>query len=375
MPQVAKDKIEVGLVLQGGGALGAYECGAIIALLQLIDAIAITGRDIALKAVTGVSIGAINAACVVGAANRADACKRLLALWDDLALETPPLWWDAVNRDLSLFGLPGFYTPRPDVWSFATWTSLYDTRPLLTTLERHVDFNALNSSATAFIVTAVDAVTGELQHFSNHDHRKEKRVTVQPRHVLASGSLPPGFPWTPIDGHNCWDGGLVDNTPLGDAIPAFSGSGDVDRILVVMNLFRMQRPLPGNLFEVNDRLQEMRFGNRARQDRANARNINELVETVEKLATLVPAASRDPEIEARIDDARRFKVLDAITDIDLADPDLAAEAGVKTSSENPSGFRDFSLATVNRRRDTGYKLAKLKINKLFEARGLLPVAR
>src|SRR5712691_1662550 len=105
MPRTAKNKIEVGLVLQGGGALGAYECGAIIALLELIDAIAVPGRDVALKAVTGVSIGAINAACVVGAADRADARKRLRALWDDLALETPPLWWDAVNRDLKLANL------------------------------------------------------------------------------------------------------------------------------------------------------------------------------------------------------------------------------------------------------------------------------
>jgi NTE family protein len=372
MPRTAKNKIEVGLVLQGGGALGAYECGAIIALLELIDAIAVPGRDVALQAVTGVSIGAINAACVVGAADRADARKRLRALWDDLALETPPLWWDAVNRDLSLFGLPGFYTPRADVWSFATWTSLYDTRPLLTTLARHVDFAALNGSATAFTVTAVDAVTGELQHFRNHDHGKDKKVTVEPRHVLASGSLPPGFPWTVIGVRNCWDGGLIDNTPLGDAIPAFSGTDGVDRILVVMNLFRMQRPLPGNLFEVNDRLQELRFGNRIRQDRANARNINELVETVGRLAKLVPEASRDAEIEARIEDAGRFKVLDAITDIDLADPELAAEAGVKASSEDPAGFRDFSQATVKRRQDTGYKLARLKLTKLFEAHGLLP---
>src|SRR6202011_3617802 len=115
--------------------------------------------------------------------------RRLAALWDDLTLDTPSFWPPEASRDLSLFGLPGFYAPRSDILAFAAWTSLYDTSPLLTTLRQHVDFAALNGSATAFTVTAVDAVTGELQHFRNHDQGTDKKVTVEPRHVLASGSL------------------------------------------------------------------------------------------------------------------------------------------------------------------------------------------
>ena len=57
--------IEVGLVLQGGGALGAYEWGAIEALFDLMDRLE-ERVPVALKVVTGVSIGAINGACVVG---------------------------------------------------------------------------------------------------------------------------------------------------------------------------------------------------------------------------------------------------------------------------------------------------------------------
>jgi len=75
---------EIGLVLQGGGALGAYEYGGIIGLLDLIDEEMSKGHAVTLKVVTGVSIGAINAACVVGARDRADSRKRLTALWDDL---------------------------------------------------------------------------------------------------------------------------------------------------------------------------------------------------------------------------------------------------------------------------------------------------
>src|SRR5690349_23250690 len=120
MSDMAKPKVEIGLALQGGGALGAYECGAVTALLELMDEAEALGRSMTLKCVTGVSIGAINAACVVGAADRADARRRLAALWDDLTLETPWFWPQEARRDLSLFGLPGFYTPRGDVWAFAS---------------------------------------------------------------------------------------------------------------------------------------------------------------------------------------------------------------------------------------------------------------
>src|SRR5262249_38082011 len=90
MSQTANKPVEVGVVLQGGGALGAYECGALNALLELIDEFSAKGHRILLKVVSGVSIGSINAACVVGAKSSADARARLNAMWDDLMLETPP---------------------------------------------------------------------------------------------------------------------------------------------------------------------------------------------------------------------------------------------------------------------------------------------
>src|SRR5258707_5787959 len=172
------------------------------------------GRRISLKVVTGVSIGSINAACVVGAKSSADARARLNAMWDDLMLETPPFWMQAAQRDLAFFGLPGFYTPRADFWAAPTWTYIYDTRPLLVTLGRHVDFAALNASATAFAVTAVEVVTGALRAFVNQPLGKVPATKIEPRHVLASGSLPPGFPWTEINGMPPWDDGIDDTTPL-----------------------------------------------------------------------------------------------------------------------------------------------------------------
>src|SRR5919198_4664153 len=243
MSEAANKLVEVGVVLQGGGALGAYECGALNALLELIEEFSAQGHQILLKVVTGVSIGSINAACVVGAKSSADARARLNALWDDLMLEAPPFWMQAAQRDLAYFGLPGFYTPRPDFWTAPTWTYVYDTRPLLATLARHVDFAALNASPTAFIATAVEVVTGQVQLFSNKAVNGTPPIKIEPRHVLASGSLPPGFPWTEINGVQYWDGGIVDNTPLSVAIDAFSNDPDAARMLVVINLYPLRARL------------------------------------------------------------------------------------------------------------------------------------
>ena len=372
MAQVAKDKIEIGVVLQGGGALGAFEYGAMIALLELMDKIDVPGRTVRLTAVTGVSIGAINAACVVGARDRADARKRLRSLWSDLSLDTPDYWWAAVSRNLALFGVPGFYSPRRDIWNFFNWTNFYDTHAMLGTLEKHVDFVSLNASKTSFVITAVDVSSGELIRFRNHARGNEPKVEIGPREVLASGSLPPAFPAIPIKDGSFWDGGVIDNTPLGDAIEAFSGSDDVERFLIVMNLFRKKRAAPKNMIEVNDRLSELRYGNRLRQDGANANTINWLLQTIDALAAAVPAGSLDPELEKRVQDAARFKTLEAITDIDLADPELMAKAGLSLSSDDSGAFRDFSAAGVERRREIGYQLAQLKLQELFEAHGLLP---
>ena len=152
-------------------------------------------------------------------------------------------------------------------------------------------------------VTAVDVEAGILTRFRNHgaahtdkdpNVRKletDERVEIRPRHILASASLAPAFPWTEIDGRKYWDGGLVDNTPLGDAIDAFSDRPEVDRLLVVMNMYPLRARLPRNLPEVQDRVHELGYGNRMRQDGATAKRVNDLVATVEALAALVPAGS------------------------------------------------------------------------------------
>jgi predicted acylesterase/phospholipase RssA len=390
--------IEVGLVLQGGGALGAYEWGAIEALFGLMDVLERT-MPITLRIVTGVSIGAINGACIVGAQGKSEAERRkagrdqLESLWGDLKLETPfrgrypmPFGWPSISpaRDMSLLGRPGFYTPRPDVWNFPRWTSIYDTGALKETLGKHVRFNAIDDSKTGFIVSAVDVVHGTLKRFRNaagrekRPQRAEEDDVVVPftaEHIMASGSLAPQFPWTKIGTQLYWDGGIVDNTPLGDAMEAFSEDDEVYRLLVVMNLYPLTGREPKNLLAVADRVHELSYGNRVRQDRAAARRINKLLRLVEDLEKAA-GKNLDEELRRQVIAARRYKIAKTV-EIDLQTPG-EGQAGI----DDEAGLRDFSPATIDERRRLGCDRAKFELataladdRKKFAPRQSAPLAQ
>lgn len=362
MSETSSRLLEVGVVLQGGGALGAYEWGAIEALFEVMTQAGKNGPPVTLRVVTGVSIGAINAACVVGATDRADSIKRLGALWNELILETPLFWPPQAARDLSLYGLPSFYAPRPDLLTLPSWTYVYDTHPLIQTLADHVDFIALNRSDTAFVITAVDVERGVLKRFANQQVGDTRPVRITPEHVLASGSLPPQFPWTDIADQagpiHCWDGGIIDNTPLGDAIDAFSPDKTVYRLLVIMNLFPDAARLPTSLPEVTERIDQLRFGNRLHQDAKTADRINALVSTIDKLASLM-SGELSADLTEKIDNARKYKLVKPIEIPLLPDPNPA--------DPDAYGFRDFSRAGVERRRAKGHAIAFATLSAAFQS--------
>src|SRR4051812_3432152 len=136
--------VETAIVLQGGGALGAYEYGVLKALYE-------QRPGFKPVAVTGISIGAITAAVLGGAkGNPISAVDRL---WRDKLTVSPPLPipWLPVQSDQSLavLGNPGMY--RLDAALFtAPWmsTSIYDTAPMRQTLTELVDLEALNDEDT-----------------------------------------------------------------------------------------------------------------------------------------------------------------------------------------------------------------------------------
>ena len=197
------------LVLQGGGAMGAFECGVSKALEE---------RGIVPDVIAGVSIGAFNGAII--AANPGCATAALKSFWDQLTVGSQELFGgqldDAVKSwQMITFGSPNFFRPRwtQPIWNAEQlpyrWTSLYDTSPMKALLERYVDFSKLKNGPIRLLVSAVNVETAELEVFDSYCD------DLTAEHILASGSLPPSFPWTTINGrHYYWDGGIISNSPL-----------------------------------------------------------------------------------------------------------------------------------------------------------------
>jgi NTE family protein len=344
---------EVGLVLQGGGALGAYEWGAILALLDFIDGQRAQRKSMVLEVVTGVSIGAINAACVVGADEKADARTRLEGLWNDFMITAPAFVPQVLTSNFAFYEVPNFYRFSP-AWNLIYF---YQTKELLKTLRKHVNFTALNASKTAFVVTAADVECGTLTWFANRQLGDIAPTAIGPHHVLASGSIAPQFPWTDIiyggKERHYWDGGLIDNTPLGAAIDAFDPELNIRKLLVIMNLFPLNARLPNTYTEVSERVDQLRFGNRLRQDVSTARQFNKLISTIQKLAARLPDLPKDVE-----DVVRRYKEVETI-EISLEPDDSLAY---------PYDFHDFSQQGIERRRDRGYELTLTALREHFAAK-------
>lgn len=200
------------LVLQGGGALGAYQAGVYQALAE---------SGIELDWVAGVSIGAVNAAIIAGNPPQRRV-ERLREFWETITSnsahwpDVPHEGWRAFDRQAAaaaaiMFGQPGFFRPRSAIDWMAQRPplSFYDTSELGETLQRLVDFkNISRVGGTRLSVGAVNIETGNMIYFDS------ALQEVRPEHVMASGALPPGLAIVSIDSAHYWDGGLVSNTPL-----------------------------------------------------------------------------------------------------------------------------------------------------------------
>ena len=250
------------LVLQGGGALGAYQAGAYEALCK-------AGHTPSW--VAGISIGSVNAAIIAGNPPE-KRVERLREFWERVSgwLLGRPLSNDDNSRRLFnetsaalavTTGVPGFFEPRvpPPVFmpqGTPQAISVYDTSPLHATLLELVDFDLLNSGPVRVSLGAVQVKTGNMQYFDTASGK------IGPEHVMASGALPPGFPPIEIDNEPYWDGGLVSNTPLQHVL---EGSGPrQDMVIFQIDLFSARGPVPATLFEIAQREKEIRYSSRTR---------------------------------------------------------------------------------------------------------------
>ncbi len=254
------------LVLQGGGALGAYQAGAYEVLHD---------NGVEPDWIAGISIGAINAAIIAGNAP-SERVHALRAFWDEISTRVPG---DeaAGPHELAQYGfrqMSGFLTMLAGVkamfrpWFLLPWfnakgtpeaTSFYDTAPLRETLLRHVDFDRINSGKVRLSLGAVHVRSGNFVYFDSHD---DGRV-IGPEHVMASAALPPGFPAVHVDGEPYWDGGLVSNTPLSYVLDAGVAK---DTLVFQIDLFSAEGPDPQTMDEVLERVKDITYSSRTRMN-------------------------------------------------------------------------------------------------------------
>jgi len=261
-PWRPKDCDRIALVLQGGGALGAYQGGVYEALCEV---------GVVPDWISGVSIGAINAALIAG--NRRGECVAALReFWRRITDRT--LWLTAPDGDVyrqarnayssfttALFGQPGMFEPhKTSPWFLPAGakdaTSYYDNSPLRQTLTELVDFDLINSGERRFSVGAVNVLTGNFVFFDN------ARETITPSHVLASAALPPAFPMVQVGTDHFWDGGIVSNTPLQHLL---AQDDNLNSLVFQVDLFSANGPLPRTIQDVMARHKEIMYSSRTRQ--------------------------------------------------------------------------------------------------------------
>jgi NTE family protein len=321
------------LLLQGGGALGAYHAG-------VYEGMAEAGH--APTWVVGVSIGAITAALIAGNPPERRV-ERLHVFWERVSSYAPlawPAWLDPMRPAynylsagvVATFGSPGFFVPRVPPPFFTAGggpgsMSFYDTTPLKRTLEELVDFDMINHREVRVSLGAVNVRTGASVYFDN------ERTRISPEHVMASGALPPGFPAVQIDGEYYWDGGIVSNTPLTyvwDERPLTTA------LIVTVDLFKAMGDLPGNVGDVLERQKDIQYSSKQRFSIEHTVKIGQLRAAFIRLLDKLPAdlrADPDAQLLATLSDNRQWMI------VRLTNQRLAHVSQTKDY--------EFSRATVN----------------------------
>ena len=275
----------IALVLQGGGALGAYQAGVYEALHE---------ANIEPDYVTGVSIGAINAAIIAGNSKKRR-LQRLRTFWERITERK--VWHytpdgdvfrqarNAASSWLTLMqGQPGFFKPRnPGPWmslaGATTATSYYDSEPLLETLEELVDFSMINERAVRLSVGAVNVLSGNFTYFDN------AQEIIGPEHIMASGALPPALPMVKIGTDHFWDGGIVSNTPLQHLLDQ---DDNLNSLVFQVDLFSARGTLPRDIHDVMARHKDIMYSSSTRYNTDLYRRIHSWKARLKQALAKVP---------------------------------------------------------------------------------------
>lgn len=286
-------------MLQGGGALGAYQGGVYEVLVE---------HGFAIDWVVGTSIGAINGAIIAGNAPERRV-ERLQEFWQLVGRDDPlapfatipyAAWlapwinaselWNVICR-----GIPGFFEPRSrcvlDISQLVPTpeAGFYDTTPLQATLERLVDFDYLNAGHVRYTTCAVEVGTGRLVTFDSRTHR------IVPQHIMASGALPPGFPPVMIEGKAYWDGGIYSNTPM-DVV--MDDAEREDTLCFMVDLWDPTEAEPHSISEAMMRLKDIQYASRTHEHLADHRLLQNMRRAIDLLARRLTEKDRtDPLVQ------------------------------------------------------------------------------
>jgi NTE family protein len=331
----------IALVLQGGGALGAYQGGVYQALHE---------AGLEPDWIAGVSIGSINGAIIAGNPPERR-LERLRRFWDTVTARPTSLfvpdgddarrlantWSSTLTMTL---GQPGFFTPNvPNPWlsprGTAAATSFYDNAPLYQTLRDLVDFDYLNSNGPRYACGSVNVRSGNFVYFDSTG------TMIEPMHVMASGALPPALPMMQVGTDWFWDGGVVSNTPLQHV---FDNLGNTSTMIFQVDLFSASGKLPRDMGDVLARQKEIQYSSRTRLVTDVYARDHEQKLLIRRLLDKVPeAALTDAEIAMKADLAKQ----PGITLLHL----IYRQAPYETQAMD----YDFSAASMREHWNSGYR--------------------
>jgi NTE family protein len=343
-------KSEVGqlvLVLQGGGALGAYQAGVYHA-----------AHDAGLEPdwIIGTSIGAINAGLIAGnePQNRLAALqafwnrvthKSLWETWPSYAPLTQALsYWSILAR-----GLGSFFEPNPmaflgpHVQLGSDRAGFYSTEPLMRTLGDLIDVSLLNRGAPRLTVGAACVRTSQMRYF---DTRAE---VLDIRHIMASGALPPAFPAVRIDGELYWDGGILSNTPTEIV---FDDNPRRNSLIFAVHMWNPVGPEPETIWEVMHRQKDIQYSSRVASHIVRQKQTHRLRHIINELAARLPEAERDSEA---VREMVSWGCHSRMHVVRLLAPGLAYEDQTKDV--------DFSAAGIRARWQAGYEHCRQAISR------------
>jgi NTE family protein len=324
----------VALVLQGGGALGAYQAGVYQALHE---------AGLEPDWVCGVSIGGINSAIIAGNPPERR-LERLRTFWDRITARK--VWHYTPDGDIyrkarniasswmtTTLGQPGFFQPHQvNPWlspaGAQTATSYYDTTPLRETLLELVDFDLINSRKMHFAVGAVNVLTGNFSYFDN------KKEVIAPEHVMASGALPPALPMVKIGTDHYWDGGIVSNTPLQHLLDQ---DDKLNSLVFQVDLFSSRGMLPRDIQEVMARHKDIMYSSRTRYNTDVYRKLNNLKTDFYKALQKIPDDQLSEHERALRD---QFSNLPEITILQMIYQQKAYEGASKDHEFSATSMRE-----------------------------------